>query len=162
MTQPNDDFDSLKTLLRCKQYEQPPPGYFNTFSGKVAARIEAQDMFGYSSFWEWLVAQFNAKPFLVCAYGVAVSGLLLAGFRLAQIFENEAAGLPTMGGWLAATPPSTSLLPLRNASSAIPASFPTASSAFFTPGTSGYRSTSSNVGLQSTFDIQPVSFSPGF
>lgn len=161
MTQPNDDFDALKTLLRCKRYEQPPPGYFNTFSSKVVARIEAQDMFGYSSSWEWLVAQFNAKPFLVCAYGVAVSGLLLAGFRLAQIFENEAAGLPTMGGWLAATPPSSSLLPLRNAST-IPASFPTASSTLFTTGASGYRSTSANLGLHSTFDVQPVSFSPGF
>jgi len=112
MSQPEDNFESLQKLLVCKRYEQPPPGYFLSFSDKVLARIEAEEASEYSSWWSWLVARFDAKPVLVCAYGVAVSSLLFMGFRLSQVFETEMAVAPAPSGpWLAVSTGSPILLP---------------------------------------------------
>lgn len=110
MSSPPEDFEELRKLLACKRYEQPPPGYFNSFSDKVISRLEADELTEYSSWWQWLVNKFDAKPIVACVYGMAVSGLLLAGFRLSQIFENEVASSPIAGGpWLAITPDSSAL-----------------------------------------------------
>lgn len=110
MSSPQEDFSKLRTLLASKRYEQPPPGYFNTFSDKVVARLEADELTEYSSWWQWLVNKFDAKPIVACVYGFVVSGLLLAGFRMSQVFENEAAANPLAGGpWL--VPASTVILP---------------------------------------------------
>lgn len=110
MSSPQEDFGKLKSLLVCKRYEQPPPGYFSTFSDKVVARLEDDELTEYSSWWQWLINKFDAKPIVACVYGCAVSGLLLAGFRMSQVFENEAAANPFVGGpWL--VPASTVILP---------------------------------------------------
>jgi hypothetical protein len=107
MSYPEDQFDEVRRLLGCKRYEKPPPGYFNSFSARVVARIEAEEAVVGSSWWSWLVDRFDAKPVLVCAYGLAVSSLLFFGFRLSQAFEAEAAGTSTLTGpWLAVTPAS--------------------------------------------------------
>ena len=111
MSLPEDNESDLTKLLRCKRYEQPPPGYFLSFSEKVIARIEAEDALEGSSWWTWLVDRFDARPVLACAYGLAVSSLLLVGFRLSQSFEAEVAAGASVGGpWLAAGPASP-LLP---------------------------------------------------
>ncbi len=100
-----NDFDDVRRLLRCKQYEQPPPGYFSSFSDKIIARIEAEQATPYSSWWSWFVDRFDAKPVLVCAYGLAVSSLLFMGFRLAQVFDADTSADPALNGaWLALTP----------------------------------------------------------
>ncbi|MBM3833762.1 MAG: hypothetical protein FJ403_10925 [Verrucomicrobia bacterium] len=111
MSSSPENFDNLRRLLACKRYEQPPPGYFNSFSEKVIDRLEAEEFNEYSSWWQWLVDKFDAKPIVACLYGMAVSGLLLAGFRLSQIFETEtaSAAIPS-GPWLAATPGSGAIL----------------------------------------------------
>jgi hypothetical protein len=103
----SDDFDNLKRLLALKRYEQPPPGYFENFSDRVISRIEAEELSEYSSWWQWLVAKFDAKPVVAGAYGLTVSGLLLAGFHFSETFENEVAKNPTPTlPWLATTPAS--------------------------------------------------------
>lgn len=106
MSKSHNEFEDLRKLLVCKQYEQPPPGYFVSFSDKVLARIEAEDAVELPSWWSWLLNRFDAKPVLVCAYGLAVSGLLFAGFRLSQFFDAEmASATPGVGGaWLAVAP----------------------------------------------------------
>jgi hypothetical protein len=107
MSLPENDFDTLRKLLACKRHEQPPPGYFNDFSDRVIARLNTEDLTEYSSWWQWLVAKFDAKPFLVCVYGLTVSSLLLAGFHLSEVFETEVARNPvTTLPWLATTPAS--------------------------------------------------------
>ena len=102
------DFDKLRTLLTLKNHEQPPPGYFNRLPGKILARIEASELASQSTWWDWLVARFDARPILACAYGFTISGLLLMGFRLSQVLQADAkaeTGAPSLGGgWLAAAP----------------------------------------------------------
>lgn len=109
------DFSKLKQLLACKRYEQPPPGFFNRFSGRVLARIEAEEwneLTEYSSWWQWVVEKFDAKPVVACVYGLTISGLLLAGFRLSEIFETETAATSAHSlPWLATTPASQILVP---------------------------------------------------
>lgn len=104
----NDDqnFDDLRKLLALKKHEQPPPGYFNRLPGKILSRIEASELASQSTWWDWLVARFDARPILACAYGFTISGLLLMGFRLSQVLQSDAEDTsPTLGGgWLAATP----------------------------------------------------------
>jgi hypothetical protein len=106
----NDDqnFDDLRKLLALKRHEEPPPGYFNRLPGKILARIEAAEPSVQSTWWDWLVARFDARPILACAYGFTISGLLLMGFRLSQVLQADAdidQGTTAFGGgWLAAAP----------------------------------------------------------
>src|SRR5881394_1722382 len=107
----NDDqnFDDLRKLLALKKHEQPPPGYFNRLPEKILARIEASEFATQSTWWDWLVARFDARPILACAYGFTISGLLLMGFRLSQVLQTSDSDSDTTtaslgGAWLAATP----------------------------------------------------------
>ena len=107
MTNDDQNFDKLRTLLSLKNHEQPPPGYFNRLPGKILARIEASELASQSTWWDWLVDRFDARPILACAYGFTISGLLLMGFRLSQVLQADAraeSGSPLAGGWLAAAP----------------------------------------------------------
>lgn len=105
----NENFDQLRTLLSLKNHEQPPPGYFHRLPGKILARIEASELASQSTWWDWLVERFDARPILACAYGFTISGLLLMGFRLSQVMQADAqaeTSTPSSfgGGWLAAAP----------------------------------------------------------
>ncbi len=103
----DENFDKLRTLLTLKNHEQPPPGYFNRLPGKILARIEASELASESTWWNWLVERFDARPILACAYGFTISGLLLMGFRVSQLLQADAQAetTPSLGGsWLAAGP----------------------------------------------------------
>jgi hypothetical protein len=82
-----ENFDALRKLLALKRYEQPPPGYFNNFSSKVIARIEAAGAAAELTWWQRLALQFDFKPALMCGLGVVVCGLLSAGV-ISSAFEN--------------------------------------------------------------------------
>src|ERR1051326_2967633 len=102
----DENFDQLRTLLSLKNHEQPPPGYFHRLPGKILARIEASELASQSTWWDWMVARFDARPILACAYGFTISGLLLMGFRLSQVLQaDESASTGNLtNGWLAAAP----------------------------------------------------------
>ena len=112
MSASHEEFTKLRRLLRWKRYEQPPPGQLDHLRRRIISRLEADELIEYSSWWRWLIEKFDAKPVLVCVYGVVVSGLLLAGFRLSQVFEGDVAATPVFSGpWLAVTPGSGAAVP---------------------------------------------------
>jgi hypothetical protein len=161
MTLPNNEFEDLRKLLACKRYEQPPPGYFRNFSDRVISRIERDELIEYSSWWQWLINKFDARPIVACVYGVAVSGLLLAGFRLSQIFDTEVAANAFPGGLLLATTPGSSAI--------LPAEFrhtgyvETSVSTYPTSLSPAFRSESQNLLFSGNRSlVQPVSFSPSY
>lgn len=100
----NQDFEKLQRLLKLKQYESPPPRFFNDFSGKVTARIRAGDVGRFDSF-EDVVAQtpwlqriwraIEGRPAISGLFAAGVSGLLLAGMFLT---ENRPGTSPILTG----------------------------------------------------------------
>ena len=113
MTQNSDNFSNLQTLLRWKRYERPPPRYFNNFSTGIILQIERINEINQYPFWVRWFRNFDPKPILVCAYGLAVGGTLLFGFSFFGMGEGNSQGSPVSQGlWLAggAPPP----LSIRN------------------------------------------------
>jgi len=74
-----DDFDSVQKVLRVKRYEQPPPRYFDEFSGRVIARIERGE--GRTSWWERF--GFDLRPALAASVGVFACALVIYGVATA-------------------------------------------------------------------------------
>lgn len=108
MNNDEQQFENLKRLLALKRHEVPPPGYFNRLSGKILDRLEASELAAESTWWDWFVRRFDARPILACAYGFTISGLLLMGFRLSQVLQADASvenpSQSMGGGWLALGP----------------------------------------------------------
>jgi hypothetical protein len=85
----NENFDQLRRLLALKRYEAPPPGYFNSFSSKVMARIQAAEAAVALPWWQKFGFDFNFKPALVCGLGVVVCGLLSAGVLTSVVTADQ-------------------------------------------------------------------------
>jgi len=89
-----NNFETLKQLLKLKQHEIPPPGYYHHFSGQVISRIRAGEGGGQQSFTEqlqrtapWLanfLQIFETKPGLVGAFATSLCLLLVAGLIFAE------------------------------------------------------------------------------
>ena len=109
MNPEQENFKDLARLLVLKRYEQPPPGYFNHFSGQVIARLEAGERFERQSifetlFWQapWFQRFWNAlesKPVIAGAFAALVCGFLAAG-----VGYSERADAP---GAIALVPPAS-------------------------------------------------------
>lgn len=97
MNPEQDNYQPVQRLLALKRHEQPPPGYFENFSGQVVARIQAGERGAPDSFWEWLGMEaswlhrlwvaLETKPVFAGALGAGVCGLLLAGVLYSQSIE---------------------------------------------------------------------------
>jgi len=97
MNPEQENIQALRRLLALKRHEQPPPGYFDRFSGRVIARIQAGER-APDSFWErfgleatWLQqiwAAFETKPLLAGAFGATVCALITTGFVFADRPSN--------------------------------------------------------------------------
>lgn len=98
MSSSPEDFRNLRRLLALKRHEQPPPGYFKYLPDKIMVKIERDDLSEHSTWWEWLVEKFDARPVLAGAYAFAISGLMLLGLKLSQDLQNE--GGSTFMGWM--------------------------------------------------------------
>jgi hypothetical protein len=87
MNQNENNFEDLKRLLKLKQLEVPPPGYFNHFSGQVMSRICAGESGGSKNYTEslqsnapWLVSLFRVfetRPGLIGGFATSLCLLLL-------------------------------------------------------------------------------------
>jgi len=101
-----EEFDQLKKLLALKRHEQPPPGFFNHFSDKVIARIEAEGVIMPVSWRQRLFPDLDAKPVLACAYGLVITGLLVVGLGISASLDSEESVAPSLSSpWLAAHTP---------------------------------------------------------
>lgn len=103
MNQDSQDFESLRRLLALKRHEQPPPGYFNSFSSEVIARIKAGDgahetaierLFWEASWLQRLWAALETKPIMAGAFGAAVCALMVAGV----FYSDSPGGQPLVSG----------------------------------------------------------------
>jgi len=97
----DQDFEKLQRLLKLKRHEQPPPRFFNDFSGKVTARLRAGDVGKLESLEDvvaqtpWLQRLWQAiegKPAISGVFTAAVCGLIVAGAFFADKSQHE---LPT-------------------------------------------------------------------
>jgi hypothetical protein len=103
MNASDNNFQNLKRLLKLKQHEVPPPGYFNRFSESVIARLQAGEARPETLAEHlhieapWLVSLlqlFEARPALLgtCATGMGI--LLIAGFIL--VWQPDSPGAQSL------------------------------------------------------------------
>lgn len=100
MSTGTEDFEKLRKLLALKRHEQPPPGYFNQFSARLAVRLEKE---GKASLWErlgltfpWLRAfsqLLERNPIGAGIFGVGVCGLVLSGVALSNYLDKPDEGM---------------------------------------------------------------------
>lgn len=104
MNEAPDNFEALQKLLALKRHEVPPPGYFNSFSDKIIARIEAQELAKQQSWWRQWLTGVDAKPVLAGAYAAAIGGLFVCGLGFSQMVDADMAetGMP-QDPWLGGT-----------------------------------------------------------
>jgi hypothetical protein len=94
MNESENNFESLRRLLKAKRHEAPPPGYFNTFSGQVISRIrvgESDRAPGFSGYFQfnssWLLnflRRLEARPGVIGAFATSLCLLLLVGVVVAE------------------------------------------------------------------------------
>lgn len=93
MSELNDNnFGELKKLLKLKQHEVPPPGYFGRFSDSVVSRIQAGETGGPQGWLEnfegsWFLRAlqlFQARPGMVGGMATTLCLLLLVGVVMAD------------------------------------------------------------------------------
>jgi hypothetical protein len=83
-----EQFESVRRLLALKRHEQPPPGYFDGFSVKIVARIQAEQAALAVPWWQRWLCFLEDRPLLAGASGVACCGMLLCGLSLFQILSD--------------------------------------------------------------------------
>jgi len=155
-----ENFDQLRKLLAIKRYEQPPPGYFNHFSDRIIARIEAGDQaIGATSWWHRWVLCLDARPVLACAYGLAISGLLAAAVGVSQSLESDQTDAAATPSWFGASSPTLGVLPLATR----PTVQPWAAQAYPTSSINPVLSSSAPSFLfdANRLQIEPASYNPG-
>lgn len=92
----DNEFTELRRLLALKRYEIPPPGYFQSFSTKVIARLETSEAASALPWWErWALV---LRPAAVCASGIAMCSLLVGALIAAQSHDTQAAPFMALMG----------------------------------------------------------------
>jgi hypothetical protein len=90
MNTDQDNFDSLRRILALKRHEQPPPGYFNSLSSKICARIESRERINEPSFFARFFAD-GIKPALAYSFVLSVCALAAYGLNSFLRMEREPA-----------------------------------------------------------------------
>lgn len=90
-----DDQESIRKLLVIKRYEQPPPGFFNSFSDQVISRIQTQSTLHRPSWWQQWFAEISGQPLIASTYALLFAGLFVVALGLAQspTVNEQAEGL---------------------------------------------------------------------
>ena len=152
MNENENNFDSLRRLLKLKRHENPPPGYFNDFSSSVTARIRAGEADVNKSAAERLAVEapwlmkflqfFEAKPAFAGGFALALCLLLLAGI----VFEDRSDVGQSSPVFVDATPSVTVAAPTQVASDQ-PAAAPTLTDSLTQGG---------GLAVSTNYSLQPV------
>ena len=102
----NDQFEALRKLLALKKYEQPPPRFFQEFSGKVIARLHALESARPATWLQRLGLDLDFRPAMMGAFGVVVCGLLLVG-----VLTSMGSSEPSANGFTVAGDPTALFAP---------------------------------------------------
>ncbi len=113
----SDNFEGLQRLLALKRYEQPPPGYFNSFADRVLHRIDSGEDLETLSWWRHLTAGFALRPALAGAFGLAVAGIYFFGLGVSHLVDQQTAqtSSPAIEPWPAESVVSALPLPVEAA-----------------------------------------------
>jgi hypothetical protein len=85
MNPESENFEQLRKLLALKRHELPPPGYFNSFSGQVIARIKAGEQERQGAAWlKKLLSVLEHRPLITGAFGAGLCALAIAGIVFTQ------------------------------------------------------------------------------
>jgi hypothetical protein len=80
----SDNPERLRNMLSLLAYEVPPPGYFDSFSSKVLARVQAGAQDPAPGWWESMLTAVWARPWARASVALAMAGLVVTGFGKAS------------------------------------------------------------------------------
>ena len=89
MSEQPDSFPEVARLLSLKRHEVPPPAYFNGFSAKVIARIEAESLAASRPWWSALLAPMSWQRGLAGANTLLVVGIGITGVAAYQSLQSS-------------------------------------------------------------------------
>jgi hypothetical protein len=92
MGSPSGDFDTLQSLLKLKRYEQPPPRYFDSLSGRVRHRLLGPDGWRRQTLFSLFNMEFGIKPMLFFVLGAVCCLVALAGFSYVLVKGSPSSG----------------------------------------------------------------------
>ena len=126
MNENEHNFEELKKLLKLKQHEVPPPGYFNHFSGQVISRIRAGEAGGAQTYVERLQSEapwvvnllriFETRPGLIGGFATSLCLLLVLVVVFADRSDVASKNLLTVSDPSATSVASMPVSPLMAAS----------------------------------------------
>ena len=128
MKNSENNFKTLRQLLKLKQHEIPPPGYFNTFSDQVIARLQSGEgrapsrterMNEQAPWLAWLLQLIDARPGVIGGFATSLVLLLVIGV----IISDRSDSMPD--NILTATTATTDSQPTASLAS-MPTAMPTA------------------------------------
>ncbi len=170
MNQTEQNFENLKTLLKLKQHEVPPPGYFNKFSDQVISRIRAGEAGGSQSLIErlqqdvpWLgnfLQIFETRPGLVGGLATSLCLLLVLSVIFSDHSDVAPKNLLAVSEPAIASTPSSEVASMNDAPALTPASDSSGIVASTNPVTS-LQPTATLFGQASASPLfQPAGFMP--
>lgn len=95
MSNAPEQFEQLSRLLKLKRYEQPPPRFFEDFSGRVLVGIESgksSSRFVFEIPWVTrLVRMLETNPLVAGSFATSVCALLLGGIVYSEYIDQSPA-----------------------------------------------------------------------
>ena len=96
MNESEQRFDNLRQLLKLKQHEIPPPGYFAGFSSQIISSIQEERVasrptqtFSSPSWLTQFLSVFDSRPGLLGGLATSMVLFLVLGIVLADHSDNE-------------------------------------------------------------------------
>jgi len=116
MNENENSFDSLRRLLAFKNRETPPPGYFDSFSSNVLARIRAGEANAQAGWSEQFSAGWLVKLLQAFEFKPAFAGTFAVGLCMVLLFGIVYAERPDTGSQSLLSPSAQNTAPITMAS----------------------------------------------